>query len=89
MEPYIARIRTNSLVQQPVCPFEALFMLQQKVNAERCISTNSLVRFSKIFWKFIEPVYARFIANGEEPKNLYQYGPAFNFMVKVYLFPMI
>jgi len=54
MEPRIARTWTNSLVQQPVYPFGALIMLQQKVNAERCIYTNSLVRFSKIFWKLIE-----------------------------------
>jgi len=42
-------------------------MLQQEVNAERSISTNSLVRFSKIYWNFMGHAYARFIANGEEP----------------------
>jgi hypothetical protein len=47
-------------------------MLQQKVNAERSIPTISLVRFSKSYWKFIGHVYARFIAKGEEPKNIHE-----------------
>jgi len=42
-------------------------MLQQMVDVERSIYTNSLVRFSKVFWKFVELILAGSIASGEEP----------------------